>query len=83
MTALYDNLTFDFLRDIVPIGGIIRNRLVVEVNLSFSVQTIPELIAYAKANPGKINMPSGGNGSPPSRRRHSTNDRREQSFSEL
>jgi tripartite-type tricarboxylate transporter receptor subunit TctC len=62
--TLYDNLTFNFLRDIVPVGGIIRNRLVVEVNPSFSVQTIPELIAYAKANPGKINMASAGNGSP-------------------
>jgi tripartite-type tricarboxylate transporter receptor subunit TctC len=62
--TLYDNLTFNFLRDIVPIGGIIRNCLVVEVNPSFSVQTIPELIAYAKANPGKINVASAGNGSP-------------------
>jgi tripartite-type tricarboxylate transporter receptor subunit TctC len=62
--TLYDNLAFNFLRDIVPVGGIIRNRLVVEVHPSFSVQTIPELIAYAKANPGKINMASAGNGSP-------------------
>jgi tripartite-type tricarboxylate transporter receptor subunit TctC len=62
--TLYDNLTFNFLRDIVPVAGIIRNRLVAEVNPSFSVQTIPELIAYAKANPGKINMASAGNGSP-------------------
>jgi len=62
--TLYDNLTFNFLRDIVPVGGIIRNCLVVEVNPSFSVQTIPELIAYAKANPGKLSVASGGNGSP-------------------
>ena len=62
--TLYDNLAFNFLRDIVPVGGIIRNRLVVEVHPSFSVQTIPQLIAYAKANPGKINMASAGNGSP-------------------
>ena len=62
--TLYDNLTFNFLRDIVPVAGIIRNCLVVEVNPSFPVKTIPELIAYAKANPGKINVASAGNGSP-------------------
>jgi tripartite-type tricarboxylate transporter receptor subunit TctC len=62
--TLYDNLTFNFVRDIVPVGGIIRNCLVVEVNPSFSVPAIPELIAYAKANPGKISVASGGNGSP-------------------
>jgi len=61
--TLYDRLPFNFLRDIAPVAGIIRNRLVVEVNPSFPAKTIPELIAYAKANPGKIDMASGGNGS--------------------
>jgi tripartite-type tricarboxylate transporter receptor subunit TctC len=54
---------FNFLRDIAPVAGIMRNRLVVAVNPSFPAKTIPELIAYAKANPGKIDMASGGNGS--------------------
>jgi tripartite-type tricarboxylate transporter receptor subunit TctC len=62
--TLYDNLTFNFLRDIALVAGIIRNRLVVAVNPSFPVKTIPELIAYAKANPAKINMASAGNGTP-------------------
>jgi tripartite-type tricarboxylate transporter receptor subunit TctC len=61
--TLYDKLNFVFLRDIAPVAGIIRNRLVVALNPSFPAKTIPELIAYAKANPGKINMASGGNGS--------------------
>src|SRR5262249_33186139 len=61
--TLYDRLPFTFLRDIAPVAGIVRNRLVVEVNPSFAAKTIPELIAYAKANPGKIDMASGGNGS--------------------
>jgi len=62
--TLYDNLTFDFLRDIAPVAGIIRGRLVVVVNPSFPAKTIPELLAYAKANPGKVNMASGGIGTP-------------------
>jgi tripartite-type tricarboxylate transporter receptor subunit TctC len=62
--TLYDRLPFNFLRDIAPVAGIIRNRLVVAVNPSFPAKTIPELIAYAKANPGKIDMASGGNGTP-------------------
>jgi tripartite-type tricarboxylate transporter receptor subunit TctC len=61
--TLYDRLSFNFLRDIAPVAGIMRNRLVVAVNPSFPAKTIPELIAYAKANPGKIDMASGGNGS--------------------
>src|SRR4051812_38642362 len=54
--TLYDKLDFDVSRDIVPIASIIRLPAVLEVNLSFPAQTVPEFIAYAKANPGKINM---------------------------
>ncbi len=61
--TLYDKLNFDFLRDIVPVAGIIRFPNVVVVTPSLPVKTIPELIAYAKANPGKLNMASSGNGS--------------------
>ena len=62
--TLYDNkLSFDFLRDTVPVAGIIRFPNVVVVNPSLPIKTIPELIAYAKANPGKLNMASSGNGS--------------------
>ena len=60
--TLYDKLNFDFLRDIAPVAGIIRFPNVVVVNLSLPIKSIPELIAYAKANPGKLNMASGGNG---------------------
>jgi tripartite-type tricarboxylate transporter receptor subunit TctC len=62
-TTLYDKLSFDFLRDIVPVAGIIRFPNVVVVNPSLPIKTIPELIAHAKANPGKLNMASSGNGS--------------------
>ena len=61
--TLYDKLSFDFLRDIVPVAGIIRFPNVVDVNPSLPVKSIPELIAYAKINPGKLNMASSGNGS--------------------
>jgi len=61
--TLYDKLSFDFLRDIVPVAGIIRFPNVVVVNPSLPIKTIPDLIAYAKANPGKLNMASSGNGS--------------------
>jgi tripartite-type tricarboxylate transporter receptor subunit TctC len=61
--TLYDKLSFDFLRDIVPVAGIIRFPNVVDVNPSLPIKSIPELIAYAKTNPGKLNMASSGNGS--------------------
>src|SRR3984957_7763663 len=60
--TLYDNLKFDFLRDIEPVAAIMSVPLVMEVNLSVPARTVPEFIAYAKANPGKINMASAGNG---------------------
>jgi len=62
--SLYDKLNFNFLRDIAPVIGIDRVPLVMEVNPSFPAQTVPEFIAYAKANPGKINMASAGIGGP-------------------
>ena len=61
--ALYDNLNFNFVRDIVPVAGIFRVPQVMVVNPSFPATTVPEFIAYAKANPGKINMASAGIGS--------------------
>jgi tripartite-type tricarboxylate transporter receptor subunit TctC len=61
--TLYDKLNFDFLRDIAPVSGIIRFPNVVDVNPSLPIKSIPELIAYAKTNPGKLNMASSGNGS--------------------
>ena len=63
--TLYDKLNFNFIRDIAPVAGIIRVPLVMEVNPSFPAKTVPEFIAYAKANPGKINMASAGNGTAP------------------
>ena len=62
-TALYDKLNFDFLRDMDPVAGLIRFPNVVVVHPSLPISSIPELIAYAKANPGKLNMASSGNGS--------------------
>jgi tripartite-type tricarboxylate transporter receptor subunit TctC len=62
--SLYDNLNFNFIRDIAPVASITRGPLVMEVLPSFPVKTVPEFIAYAKANPGKINMASGGIGGP-------------------
>jgi tripartite-type tricarboxylate transporter receptor subunit TctC len=61
--TLYEKLNHNFLRDIEPIAGLIRFPNVVVVNPSVPVNTIPELIAYAQANPGKLNMASSGNGS--------------------
>jgi tripartite-type tricarboxylate transporter receptor subunit TctC len=60
--TLYDKLNFNFIRDIAPVAGLIRAPFVMVVNPSFPAKTIPELIAYAKANPGKINFASGGTG---------------------
>jgi tripartite-type tricarboxylate transporter receptor subunit TctC len=63
--ALYDKLNFNFLRDMVPVGGVVFTPLVLQVNPGFSPKTVRELIDVAKANPGKINMASAGNGTPP------------------
>ena len=63
--TLYPNLSFNFMRDIAPIAGIGKTPFVVVVPPSFPAKTLPEFIAYAKANPGKINMASGGIGSSP------------------
>jgi tripartite-type tricarboxylate transporter receptor subunit TctC len=60
--TFYDNLNFDFMNDSVPVAGIIRVPFVMEVNPGIPAKTVPEFIAYAKANPGKINMASGGIG---------------------
>jgi tripartite-type tricarboxylate transporter receptor subunit TctC len=61
--TLYDKLNYNFIRDIAPVAGILRVPNVMEVNPSVPAKTVPELIAYAKANPEMINMASGGNGS--------------------
>jgi tripartite-type tricarboxylate transporter receptor subunit TctC len=63
--TLYDNLNFDFIRDIAPVGGIIRVPMVILLHPSVPAKTVPELIAYAKASPGKVNMASAGFGSAP------------------
>ena len=61
--TLYDNLNFNFIRDIAPVAGIALAPYVMVLNPSLPANTVPEFIAYAKANPGKINMASAGNGS--------------------
>jgi tripartite-type tricarboxylate transporter receptor subunit TctC len=61
--SLYDNLSFNMLRDIMPVAGIYRVPQVMEVNPQFPARTVPEFIAYAKANPGKVNFASAGSGS--------------------
>jgi len=63
--TLYDNLSFNFIRDIAPVAGIMRYPYVMVVNSSLPAKTVPEFIAYAKDNPGKINMASAGNGTAP------------------
>ena len=63
--TLYDKLNFNFIRDIAPVAGIIRVPNVMVVHPSVPAKTVPEFIAYAKANPGKINMASAGNGTTP------------------
>ena len=60
--SLYDNLSFDLIRDIAPVAGLVSLPLVLSVNPSVPVETLPEFIAYAKANPGKINYASVGSG---------------------
>ena len=64
ITTIGVELDFNFLRDIAPVASINRVPLVMEVHPSVPASTLPEFIAYAKANPGKINMASGGNGGP-------------------
>ena len=61
--TLYENLKFNFIRDITPVAGIDRQPFAIEVNPSVPVKTVPEFITHAKAYPGKINMASGGIGS--------------------
>jgi tripartite-type tricarboxylate transporter receptor subunit TctC len=60
--TLYNNLSFNFIRDIAPVAGIVRVPQVMEVNPAFPARTVPEFIAYAKANPGKIDFGSAGTG---------------------
>jgi tripartite-type tricarboxylate transporter receptor subunit TctC len=60
--TLYDKLNFNFLRDITPVSGIVSIPFIMAVNPSFPAKTVSEFIAYARANPGKVNMASGGNG---------------------
>ena len=63
--TLYKKLNFNFIHDIAPVAGLIRFANVMQVNPSVPAKTVPEFIAYAKANPGKLNMASAGNGSTP------------------
>jgi tripartite-type tricarboxylate transporter receptor subunit TctC len=63
--TLYDNLNFNFIRDIAPVATIARNPFVMLVHPSVPAKTVPEFIAYAKANPGKLNMASPGTGTAP------------------
>jgi len=63
--TLYDKLNYNFIRDIAPVAGISRDPNVMVVVPSFPAKTVPEFIAYAKANPGKINMASPGVGTSP------------------
>ena len=63
--TLYENLKFSFIRDIAPVASVIRGAYVMVVNPSVPAKTVPEFIAYAKANPGKVTMASSGIGTPP------------------
>src|SRR3954468_2171903 len=60
--TLYERMSYNFLRDIAPVAAVMRSPLVMEVHPSVPVKTVPEFIAYAKANPGKINLASFGTG---------------------
>jgi len=60
--TFYEKLNFNFIRDTAPVAGVVRFPNVMEVNPSFPAKTVPEFIAYATANPGRINMGSSGNG---------------------
>jgi tripartite-type tricarboxylate transporter receptor subunit TctC len=60
--TLYENLSFNFMRDIAPVGGLMRVPLVIVVNPALATKNVPEFIAYARANPGKVNMGLGGTG---------------------
>ena len=60
--TLYERLNYNFLRDIVPVAALVRVPNVMEVHPSVPAKTVPEFVAYAKANPDKLNMASGGNG---------------------
>ena len=62
--SLYGKLNFDFIRDITPVAGLGREPIVMLVNPSVPAKTVPEFVAYARANPGKVIMASGGNGTP-------------------
>src|SRR5436309_2854165 len=62
--SLYDKLNFNFIRDIAPVSSLVRVANIMVVHPSFPAKTVPEFIAYTKANPGKINMASAGNGNP-------------------
>jgi tripartite-type tricarboxylate transporter receptor subunit TctC len=62
--SLFQHLNFNFIRDTAPVASIATIPLVMDVNLSVPAKTVPEFIAYAKANPGKINLASGGTGTP-------------------
>ena len=64
-TTLYQKLKFDFARDMAPIAGVSHENYGMEVHPSFPAKTVPEFTAYAKANPGKLNMASPGNGTGP------------------
>jgi tripartite-type tricarboxylate transporter receptor subunit TctC len=63
--TLYDKLSFNFIRDIAPVASISRETFALEVNPSFPAKTVPEFIAHAKANPGKLSMASAGSGTGP------------------
>jgi tripartite-type tricarboxylate transporter receptor subunit TctC len=62
--TLYGKLNFDFIRDVTPVAGLSREPIVMLVNSSVPAKTVPEFIAYAQANPGRVIMASGGNGTP-------------------